>query len=318
MAGPSIGSGIGALSGLIGSQIEGGMKTQAGVQRQKDIQDQIELLKSLGIPDITDLQYQPAQQRYMGDVVAPDVYLPGSIDSRFEDISVDPKLRAAQMAAMGSMDEIIQGGGRTDMDRLNELQARQAADQQASQQQADIQQDMARRGMSGSGQELLAKLSGSQSAVNRAAGATQQQAALAKQRALEAIMNKGDLAGNLRSQDVGEQERRAQAADAIAKFNTQNMMNQQNLGAKMGFEAGMRNADTRQGVEGSNVGYRNTAAQYNTQAPRDLYSMQAGKTSAIGNVMERGSQETKSEKERKAEAAGKLFRDFGQAGGSFF
>lgn len=249
----------------------------------------------LNIPSVGDLSYKSGEEQYVGDIDVPDVYMPRDVDSKFADISTNPMFAQAQMDALGAGDAIIEGGGRTDMDLLNDQRAMMAAEQQASAQQADITQDMARRGMSGSGQEHLQKLIASQGSVNRAAEATQQTQAAAKQRALDMILNKGAMAGQMRGQEFGEEAQKAQALDAQARYNATQMLGQQNLQTGMGFEASQINKAAQQGLAERTANRTTDSNKSKSEAHRTQYGMEAGlagaKSSAYGAAGGRAGEE---------------------------
>lgn len=153
------------------------------------------------------------------------------ITSSYDDILSNPLVAQAQNESLRAYDDIISGGGLTDMDKLNSERAITEANRTASIQGQDIQSDMARRGLGGSGMELAQKLAVSQGAANRAADMKKDQLAQAQMRALEAISRKGTMAGQMRNDA-------ANYKDAAAKYNADNMM--QGLAWKQ--QANMANA----------------------------------------------------------------------------
>lgn len=179
------------------------------------------------------------------------------------DVRSDPRLRNEQLAALAALDEIAAGGGMTAQDRANMQRLQNQTAQSNKGRQDAILQNRASRGMAGSGDELLAQLASSQAATNQQSAQSLDISAMAQQRALEAILNKGQAAGNLRSQDVQEAARRAEAEDAIARFNAQNSLaaNQWNAGtqnqaagdlARGQFDASRTNIDTQKWQQGTN------------------------------------------------------------------
>lgn len=110
-----------------------------------------------------------------------------------------------QAEQYGNLNEIIQGGGATALERAN--RQAQRADQESwlrGQREADMQ-DYAERGLTGGGQELLALSADRQSAAGRNSLADLQTAAQLEQRRLDAIGAAGGLASTMRGNTANEQ-----------------------------------------------------------------------------------------------------------------
>jgi hypothetical protein len=91
--------------------------------------------------------------------------------------------------------------------------------------------------------------------------------AMAQQRALDALMHRGALAGQISGQDFNQKSAQAQAADNIAQFNERNRLNQSNLGAGYKMDAAKTNQQVKQGVENRNVtGLSNLGAEVGNKA----------------------------------------------------
>ena len=193
------------------------------------------------------------EENYLGDIYAPDIASSRSLQSEMGGIRLDPNLAAAQSASLAGLSDIVGQGGMTLQDRANFQDANSAAQLQASRQQAAMRDEFAARGMAGSGNETVARMMASQGAADASAKAGRNMNAMAQQRALDALMQRGSLAGQMSSQDFSQKSAQAQAADNIARFNEQNRLNQANLGSNMKFDATQRNMNTKQGVETRNV-----------------------------------------------------------------
>jgi hypothetical protein len=192
-----------------------------------------------------------------------DTFLAG--DSRMSDISTDPRLKDNQMAALASLQGIVDSGGMTAQETAN-LARIQGDVASADKGRRDaILQGMQQRGQSGGGLELLAQLQSSQAATDQASQAGLDINAQAQQRALDAIMNQGNLSGQMRGQDFGEQSQIASAQDAINRFNTQN----QNTGSQ--FNAGVSNSANQ-----FNAGNMLDAGKFNIQGTQQNRQFNAG------------------------------------------
>lgn len=199
-----------------------------------------------GIPDL-ELDPITLERLQSAGVVTPEmIETITQGPSAMEGISTDPRLAQAQMKALENLSQLGEEG-LTAVDRaaLNEM--RRSVETGERGRQGAILQDMAARGMGGSGAELAARLSSSQAATERAASEADRLAAMAQQNRLAALSQAGQLGGQIRGQEFGEKSAIAQAQDAIARFNAAN----------------------KQQVAAANVGARNLAQQFNLQSEQD-------------------------------------------------
>jgi hypothetical protein len=175
--------------------------------------------------------------------------------SALSQISTDPQVRAKQMIALEKMAGIADEGLRPE-DEARLEQALQRSRMQERGAREAILQDMQARGTSGSGLELAAQLANQQGAAERARMEALDINALASQRALEALAQSGDMAGQLRGQDWREAAAKAEAQDAIARFNAQQSANVQaanvaakNEAAQLAYNTALENAMNQQKVQ---------------------------------------------------------------------
>ena len=195
--------------------------------------------------------------------------------SALENISIDPKFREAQMQALSQLAEVSKGGlTEADLAAMRELR-RQVAGEERGRELA-IQQEMARRGMAGSGQELAARLLESQAGANREAAGADRLSQIAQNRALQAITQQGALAGNIRGQEFAEKSNVARAMDAISAWNAANQqaLQQRNIAAQN--QASLRNLAERQRIEEAKAAAQNAAVQQQFQNQLALAGQKAG------------------------------------------
>src|SRR5574343_450369 len=146
--------------------------------------------------------------------------------STMEGISTDPAMRAAQMKALQRMQEIGDKGYTIEEEAaMNRMQS-QNAQADRSRREA-IQQNMQARGMADSGASLAMQLASNQAANQDNSQQSQDIAANAQRRALQAMAQSGSMAGNMRQQEFGEKGDIARARDAVNQFNTTNAVNVQ-------------------------------------------------------------------------------------------
>ena len=216
----------------------------AAIQAQKDILAEIENLTPVELQEL-----ELENPRWLEDLV-----YQGQGDTNLNNISIDPRLADTQMDSLAALQDVVDSGGMNAQDEAN-LSRIQSQSATADRGRRDaIKQSMAQRGMGGSGMELLQQLQSNQAATDRQAQGGLDVAGMAQDRALSAMMQGGQLAGNIRGQEFDEQKAVFSAQDAIDKFNTGNQ-----------FGADRYNIGGRQNIADQSVQNRNTANTYNTQ-----------------------------------------------------
>lgn len=153
-------------------------------------------------------------------------------DAGISKFTEDGRLRDYQMRALEGLGDVVAQKGETDEDRAAYNRARQEAGSIDVGLRGAAEQQASARGALGSTAGYVGSLMGAQAATNRAAGMGLQQAADSRQRHLQALEGLGGMAQGVRGQDFGIASQRAQAQDAINRFNVGQKYNTQmyNLG----------------------------------------------------------------------------------------
>lgn len=160
--------------------------------------------------------------------------------SDWNNVKSNPALQAAQMRALGSLQGEAAQGGMTSQDRAVQNQMMDQANAANRGNQEAITQNMTARGQGGGGGELAARLQSQQGNANQTAMASTQNAANARQRALQAMSGAGQMAGGMEQQQFGEQAARAQALDALQRFNAgQRLTQATGVGSLLGQQGNM-------------------------------------------------------------------------------
>lgn len=182
--------------------------------------------------------------------------------SAMEQVSTDPRLRNQQTQALNQMEQIA-NTGMTEADRASFELARQNAARQNQAQQNAIMQEMQQRGQGGAGAELLQRLTASQSGAQMLQQAQLEKAQQQQAARTAALRDMGSMAGNLRTQDFGENTAKANARDAINQFNLQNATNvgARNVASKNNAQAA--NLSNLQDVLNKNVDTSNKQQVHN-------------------------------------------------------
>ena len=236
------------------------------------------LNRPLEIPEVELQKYStPEALAYLGNFTPEELQatgLPSGV--------INQAMRNKQLQALGGVEQLSQTGlSAIDRAALSEIQNQIAAQERG--QRESILQNMAQRGLSGSGQELAAQLQSSQAASQMASQQGLQQAAQAQQARVNALSNLSNMASGIEQTDFERQAQKAQAQDIINQFNVQNRNT-----------AGLRNLQTQQDLANMNVQERNRIAQANADLinqqimqnkvnrPLAQYGLQSQYTSALG------------------------------------
>lgn len=199
-------------------------------------------------------------------------------------ISVDPAYKSAQMDQLAALSNLAKNGGRSAASDA-ELARTQAAEQQnARGQRGAVMQNAAARGMGGSGAELVAQLSANQNAQNNQNAEDLGTLGNEANTAINAGMGAANIGSNLENTDYSQAANKAQAQDAINRFNASN-----------------KTANSQY-----NTGTGNAAQQYNTGLQQTGYQNQVQKQAGIAGTNMAGVNYNQAQANMGAQQAGNL------------
>lgn len=273
---------MGSLLDPVFDVISGG-KDKAATRAQADA---VRQLQGLQTPAIADMRVQLEELVLQGQLTPQQAEAILQEQSGMENIATDPQLKNAQLQALSQLQEIGSSGGLTAMDRaqLSELTGNLANQERG--QRESIMQSAQQRGMGGSGLALAQQMQNQQGSAQRASQQGLDIAALAQQRALESIMQSGQLGGQIRGQDFNEQAQKAQAQDMINQFNAQARQNTQNQNVDRMNQAQQYNLGQRQSVADANVATRNQQQQYNKNLYQQDFENRYKKAGGTANALQ--------------------------------
>jgi hypothetical protein len=204
--------------------------------------------EGLDTPDLTE-----EHPEYVGDF--------DQTPSEMGTISVDPSYKEAQMEQLAALSNLAKGGRNASSDyALAKIQGDEGARAKGS--RDAVMANMNARGMGGSGADLVAQLASNQAAQSDAN--MQDLGVMANQQ--NAAINAGNAAANigsgLNAQDFQQQAAKAQAADAINRFNVSNKI----------------------AANYNNVGINNAAQQFNTGLEQTEYQNKVQKQAGIAGA----------------------------------
>lgn len=256
--GTVIGAGIGFLAPIVAGWI-GDALASGDKQKARDLMQQV--VDEYG-PEALKVPELAALTPHLGP-------------SKMESVYADPRAVQAQVEALNEMQRASRA------DNLEFRAAANAAEdfanQQAGAQQGAIQQQLQARGMGGSGVDFALRQQAGQNAANRAAQQGFSAAMEGRRQALDSLQNYGSMAERMRGQSFGEGAARANAADAVAKFNEMGRV----AGSQQDFENRFGVTRAKTGAMGQQAGYLAGEAAQTRQDARD---MGAGVGQAAGAV----------------------------------
>jgi len=135
--------------------------------------------------------------------------------TEFNKITQNPEYQQAQSRSLAALGDIADNGGLNLTDRAAINDVTNDVNANTSRARRAALDNLAARGMANSGMGLAAQLDAQQADANRLSAATLNTAAQARQRALDAIMARGNLAGSMAQADYARQADRARAQDGI-------------------------------------------------------------------------------------------------------
>lgn len=204
--------------------------------------------------------------------------------SAMQGISTDPALKQAQMSALSKLMETGELGGRDAQFIADQNRIQNDVNTNLQGQTGAITQNLATRGMSGGMSEMVAKQLAAQGGANRQAQMEMDAKAQAQQRALSALMQSGQLGGQMQAQDFSQKAQQANAQDQIAKFNAANQQNVQSSNVAAKNQAQQYNASNQQNVANQNTQGSNAAKQYNLNLTQQQYDNEMKKRGLLTNA----------------------------------
>lgn len=236
--------------------------------------------------------------------------------SAMEDISVDQQLAEAQKKSLEGISEIAEGG-LTDADIAAAREMNRMVDRSNTARQKAILNEMAQRGVLGSGMELAARLAQQQDTAEQAAAAGDRLTQQAQSRALAALGQQGTLAGQIRGQEFGEQSDVARARDAIDQFNTVNRMNVQQRNIAAQNAAQQANLAARQAQADQAAALRNQQEMYNRQLQQQQFQNQMQRASGLAGQYQAQAQNAMAAGNQQAQQIGAIGGAIGNIAGAF-
>jgi len=241
-------------------------------------------------PDLSEMEIKLQQLVEQGVISPEEAATVTQGSSAMNGVTLDPNLKRQQMDALSGLTEISDSGGMTDMDRANLSRISNEENAAARGQREAIINNANARGMGGSGLELMSQMQNQQDSATRKSQRDLDVAGMAQERALQALMQGGELAGNISAQDFNQQAQVAGANDAISQFNAKNQQNQINMNTGARNDAQALNLGNKQRVADANVGLRNQEQMNNKNLKQTQFDNELRKRGGQSGVATQNAQ----------------------------
>jgi len=247
-------------------------------------QSAIDAFNAIKTPALSDLQVQLAKYVSAGQLTPDQAEAQLLQSNAFNDIVTDPALAGAQKQALSALQQVGTEGGLTAIDKARLQDITNEQNQVARGRNEAIMQQAQQRGMGGSDINTINQLMSEQAAADRASQQGTDVAAEAQARALQALIQAGQTAGDIRAQDYGEQANKAGAQNAIDLFNKQTL-NQTNLyNVDAANKAQAANLANEQSIMNANTGTTNAEKMANANAYQQQFSNEMSKATGKANT----------------------------------
>lgn len=301
------------LGGIIGGIAAGEDREKASGAAQAAIDE----INAVGAPP--DLSKQIIREKFeQVGILTPE--LEQQIDmgmSQLQNVQEDQQLKQAQLSALTDLQKRGKVGlSPEDRAALNEMRAQITQDSEAKRQQ--VMQSLQSRGMGGSGAELASQLAASQAGTNLQAQQSDRLSAEASQRALQAMSQSGQMAGQMQQSQFEREAQKAKAADLFRQFDVQNQQAQQQRNISAKNIAQQQNLGTKQRIAEANVTQTNEERLRQAAAQRQFWLDQMDRAKARSAAQLGASKLYSGQADATAEQWGKVGAGVGSAAGGVF
>jgi len=223
-------------------------------------------------------------QTVQGTVTPENIQVAEQAPSAYNNISLDPATRAAQMSALGEYTNIANAGGLDAKSKLDLQQVIDAANAQARGEQGAIMNAAQAMGQGGGDFALTQRAIAAQGASNNAATQGMAAAAEAEANREAALASMANLGGSINASDYAQAAQKAAAQNTINATNqaATNAANTGNVANKV--QTGEFNVNTAQGVNAANTGAGQNKVYYNAALPQQQFNNELAKAGGIAGV----------------------------------
>ncbi len=235
-------------------------------------------------------------------------------DSNMGGISLNPEYQKAQLAALSKLQDITGNNGRDAQFEADAARLQSDVNTNLQGQTGAIRQDMAQRGLSGGMSELVARQMASQQGANRQAQMGLDLNAQAQKRALDALMNQGNLGGQMQAQEFSQKSDIAKSQDLVNQFNARNSQDLSARNADRRNNAMTYNADNENKTGMANTAARNDAQMYNIGLGQKNFDNQLARTGLTNRALDGSAQNSQRQAQAQDQFLGGAFSSVAKYG----
>lgn len=267
------------------ADLEAKLSSGAPISKEdKLVEEALRLIQRVPVPTAEQMKLNLDRAVEVGQLTPIQAQQILADESMWKDYAVPPELKQQQYKVLDKLTQISEAGGLDAQARARIEQV--AADEAVRERGAReaIQQQAAQRGRAGGGLEFAQKMLSQQESAQRRSLAGVQTAAEAERRALEALMQRGTMASQMRGQEMSEQERVAAARQAIQQFNVANMLSQQEANIGRQTEAQKAALAEKARVQELNLAAQQAEAANRAALPEAQFTMQMQKAQPMADI----------------------------------
>lgn len=300
------------IGGVIGNVMGSGDRNAA----KQAASDAYGMLANMGLPPDLSKQIILKQFQSAGEL-SPEMLQDINYGvSKAAQTEVNPELKKAQFNALHQ----LQARGKVGLTPEDRAALSEAMSQSAQQTQGATQailQNAQARGQGGSGNALANQLIASQQGGNRASQQGLDIGARASQNALQAMLQSGNLAGQMDQSEFNQAMQKNTSADQFSRLNTDAQINRQAANVNAKNRAMESNLASKQRLMDVNTDQFNKELYRQNQAKRDFWNDQMARTQAIANAKLGQASNLRESGNANAEMWSGIGKGFGQAAGSY-
>ena len=281
-------------------------------EAQGYLQQALQQYQNIQTPSIASETVSNLPQQTVQGVVNPNqIQVANQAPSAYNNISLDPATRQAQINAMNSYQQIADQGGLDPASKLALQQTIDAANEQSQGAQGAIQNQAQAQGQGNNAFDLTQRAIAAQGASNSAATQGLETAAGAEANRQQALGNLANVGANVEASDYGQAANAAAAQNSINAANQgfQNAANTQNVANNA--NAQQFNVSNAQGVNASNVAANQGNAYYNAGLPQQQFNNEIQKASGMAGVNQSQAGVAQQSQQNAANATGQLLKGAG-------
>lgn len=224
------------------------------------------------------------QETVQGVVNPESIAVADQAPTAYNNISLDPTTRAAQMAALGEYSNIANTGGLDANAKLAIQQANDAATRQSQGEQGAIMKSAQAMGQGNSDFALTQRALAAQGASNTGATNGMQAAAMAEANREAALSAMANIGGGVNAADYSQAAAKAASENAINATNaaTRNAANTNDVTNKI--QTGEFNTGTAQNVNAANTGAKQNQVYYNASLPQQQFNNEMAKAGGMAGI----------------------------------